>query len=31
MIPTEVSKLIRTKKLFFMGLDAMCGARLGEL
>jgi hypothetical protein len=31
MIPTEVSELIRTKKLFFIGLDAMCGARLGEL
>jgi hypothetical protein len=30
MIPTEVSELIRTKKLFLMGLDAMCGARLGE-
>jgi hypothetical protein len=30
MIPTEVSELIRTKKLFFVGLDAMCGARLGE-
>jgi hypothetical protein len=31
MIPTEVSKLIQRKKLFFIGLDAMCGARLGEL
>jgi hypothetical protein len=30
MIPTEVSELIRTKKLFFIGLDAMCGARRGE-
>jgi hypothetical protein len=31
MIPTEVSKLMRTKKLFFIGLETMCGARLGEL
>jgi hypothetical protein len=31
VIPTEVSELIRAKKLFFIGLDAMCGARLGEL
>jgi hypothetical protein len=31
MIHTEVSELIRTKKLFFIGLDAMCGSRLGEL
>jgi hypothetical protein len=31
MIPTEVSELIRTKKLFFVSLYAMCGARLGKL
>jgi hypothetical protein len=31
MIPTEVSELIWTKKLFFISLDAMCGARPGKL
>jgi hypothetical protein len=29
--PTEVSELMQTKKLFCIGLDAMRGARLGEL
>jgi hypothetical protein len=31
MISTEVSEMIQTKKLFFISLDAMCGARVWEL